>query len=93
MLVTLTVRSLVALTRILLRIIVRKLRLDAFANLDDREIWRSLQNGTGNQVTNAAAELLEDRLAAGFANDAIFAASSRRSMNERDTILPPSSHR
>ena len=62
-------RTLVALAGIALHVVMRKLRLDAVADLDDGEIGRALQHGAGDQVADAAGELLVDGLAAGLAND------------------------
>ena len=69
--VALAHRTLVALVLVTALIEVRKLGLDAFANLDDREVRRGLQHGTADEVTDAAGELLVDLLTGGVTHDSV----------------------
>ena len=69
MTIMLVVRALVALSRITLLIVMRKLGFDTIANLYDREIGCSLQNGAGDEVADTARELFVNRLTTSIAND------------------------
>ena len=69
--VALAHRTLVALVLVTTLVEVRKLGLDALADLDDREVGRGLQHGTADEVTDAAGELLVDLLAGGVAHDCV----------------------
>ena len=64
-------RTLVALVLVTTLVEVRKLGLDALADLDDREVGRGLQHGTADEVADAAGELLVDLLAGGVAHDGV----------------------
>lgn len=58
MLVILVGRALVALVLVATPVEVRQLGLDAIANLDDGEVGRGLQHGTGDELALAVGELL-----------------------------------
>ena len=64
-------RTLVALVLVTALVKMRQLGLDAIADLDDREVGRGLQNGTADEVTDTAGELLVDLLAGGVAHDGV----------------------
>ena len=55
--------ALVALAGVALLVVVGQLRLNTVADLDDGEVWSTLQHGAGDQVANTACELLIDVLA------------------------------
>ena len=61
-------RTLVALVGVALLIVMRKLGLDAIANLHDGEVGRRLKHGGGHDVAHAVAELFVNALTARFAN-------------------------
>ena len=63
--------ALVALVLVAALIKVRKLGLDAFADLDDRKVGCGLQYGTADEVADTAGELLVDLLAGGVAHDGV----------------------
>ena len=69
--VALTVGALVALLRVTLLVEVRELRLDALANLHNREVGRGLQHRAGDDVADALGELLVDLLAGGIADNGV----------------------
>ena len=61
-------RTLVALVGVALLVVMRKLGLDAVANLHDGEVRRCLKHGGGHDVAHAIAELFVNVLTACFAN-------------------------
>ena len=61
--------ALVELVGVTALVKVGQLGLDALADLDDREIGRSLQDGAGDDVAHALSELLVDLHTAGVAHD------------------------
>ncbi len=69
--VALALRAFVALVGITALVEMRQLRLDAFADLDDREVGRGLQHRAGDDVADAVGELLVDLLARGVAHDGV----------------------
>ena len=69
--VALTHGALIALVLVAVKVEVRKLGLDALANLDNREVGRGLQHGTGDDIANTARELLVDLLASRIAHDGV----------------------
>lgn len=70
-LVILVGRALVALVLVATPVEVRQLGLDAIANLDDGEVRRGLQHGTGDELTLAVGELLVDARTGGIADDLV----------------------
>ena len=61
-------RAFVALVGVALLVVMRKLGLDAIANLHDGEVGRSLKHGGGHDIAHAVAELFVNALTARFAN-------------------------
>ena len=61
-------RTLIALVGVALLVVMRKLGLDAVANLHDGKVGRSLKHGGGHDVAHAVAELFVNALTARFAN-------------------------
>lgn len=70
-LVILVGRALVALVLVAAPVEVRQLGLDAIANLDDGEVRRGLQHGTGDELALAVGELLVDARTGGIADDLV----------------------